>query len=208
MPQSAPKDEKWLLRRLAELEKRVRALETSPRAGNTSISGGQLTVGAPDSADRIEIDANTSAIRFYNPDGPAQISSPGGAAGISLEASQDARGIFPSFGASGYVWNGTYFQSLQTSRIDGDTTTVQAAVDVRMSDAGAGHSYGQVTVNARSSGAADSAVINLFASGGLVIDTGGRTSDPPAPAAGSVVLYAKANRLYYRDGGGTVRGPL
>lgn len=44
MPQNTPKDEKWLLRRLAELEKRVKSLETSPRSGNASVSHGKFTV--------------------------------------------------------------------------------------------------------------------------------------------------------------------
>jgi hypothetical protein len=44
MPQNAPKDEKWLLRRIAELEKRIKALETAPRSGNASVSYGKFVI--------------------------------------------------------------------------------------------------------------------------------------------------------------------
>jgi hypothetical protein len=42
--QNHPRDAKWLLRELAKLERRIKALETAPRAGDTSISYGTLVV--------------------------------------------------------------------------------------------------------------------------------------------------------------------
>lgn len=44
MPQNTPRDEKWLLRRIADLEQRVKSLETSPRANATSVSTGKFVV--------------------------------------------------------------------------------------------------------------------------------------------------------------------
>lgn len=44
MPQNAPPDHKWLARRLAEMERRIKALETAPRAGDTSVSTGKFVV--------------------------------------------------------------------------------------------------------------------------------------------------------------------
>lgn len=53
MPQNAPKDERWLLRVLDQLERRLKALETAPRAGNTSLSHGKLLVMDPDTGNVI-----------------------------------------------------------------------------------------------------------------------------------------------------------
>jgi hypothetical protein len=44
MPQNTPKDAKWLLRRVDELEKRIKTLETAPRSGNTSVSHGKFLI--------------------------------------------------------------------------------------------------------------------------------------------------------------------
>lgn len=44
MPQNAPKDEKWLLRELEALRRRVKALETAPRTGNASVSYGKFVI--------------------------------------------------------------------------------------------------------------------------------------------------------------------
>lgn len=44
MAQNAPRDEKWLLRRIDELEKRIKTLETAPRSGNTSVSFGKFLI--------------------------------------------------------------------------------------------------------------------------------------------------------------------
>lgn len=44
MPQNTPKDEKWLLRRVDELEKRIKSLETAPRSANTSVTNGKFLV--------------------------------------------------------------------------------------------------------------------------------------------------------------------
>ncbi|GLY81829.1 hypothetical protein [Actinoallomurus iriomotensis] len=201
--QNLPRNESSLARELADIKRRLRALETAPRAAKTSFSNGKLVVGDPSSETRIEISAADSRIRFYNPDGPADIYSPGGNAGTMLRTEEAAGGTFPDFGAEGYVWNGSYFQSLQVSRIDGDTTTVQASVDVRMHDSGSGHSAGQVSLNATNTGAPNEALINLVSDGGMLITNNGRTTDPPTPPADCVVLYVKSNRLYYKDAGGT-----
>jgi hypothetical protein len=47
MPQNAPRDERWLLRRIDELEKRVKSLETAPRAGNASVTTGAFVIKDP-----------------------------------------------------------------------------------------------------------------------------------------------------------------
>jgi hypothetical protein len=68
MAQNMPKDERSLFRHIAELAKRVAALETATRAGNTSVSFGKLTVLDGDtgaviaslsSADDTDDDGNT-----------------------------------------------------------------------------------------------------------------------------------------------------
>jgi hypothetical protein len=68
MAQNMPKDERSLFRHIAELAKRVAALETATRAGNTSVSFGKLTILDGDtgaviaslsSADDTDDDGNT-----------------------------------------------------------------------------------------------------------------------------------------------------
>jgi hypothetical protein len=206
--QNTPRDERSLQRRLTEMERRLRALETAPRAGKTSLSSGQLTVGDPDADSRIEINAGEQKIIFNSADGPAEIFSPGGAAGTMMQAREDPGPIFPDFGTVALVWNGSYFGSIQASRVDGDTATVQAAVDVTIQDDGGGDSGGQISLTAVGTGAPDVALINLAADGGILITSGGRTTDPPTPPADCVTLYVKSTRLYYRDATGAVHGPL
>lgn len=108
MTQNTPRDERSPQRRLAEMERRIRTLETAPRAAATRVL-------------------------FVSNDGPA---------------------------------------------------------DIVVSPSG------------------DGSVLTASAGGGVSLYTGGRTTDPPAPPADTVVLYVKGNRLYYRDSGGTVYGPL
>jgi hypothetical protein len=65
--QNHPRDERWLHRELARLARRVQALETAPRAGDTSISYGTLvvqdgdtgqTLAALSSADGTDVSGN------------------------------------------------------------------------------------------------------------------------------------------------------
>lgn len=205
--QNTPRDDRSLQRRLADLERRLRALETAPRAAKTSFSSGQLTVGDPASGDRIDISAADSHIRFNNADGPPTTLTAFGEGGAILESDSDPGQVFP-WGTRGLIWNGPYFGTIQVGRIDGDTNTIHAEINADVQDSGGGNSRGSVSLSARGEGDHDGSIIYLSADGGLVIYSNSRTTDPPPPGADTVVLYVKGGRLYYRDGGGTVHGPL
>lgn len=51
--QNPRRDERTLVRMLADMQRRLRALETAPRAGHTSISNGKLLIIDPDTGDVI-----------------------------------------------------------------------------------------------------------------------------------------------------------
>ncbi|MGI5232853.1 hypothetical protein [Actinoallomurus sp. CA-142502] len=198
-----------LLSEIAELKRRVAQLETQQRLSSARISSGQLTVGAVDAPDQIEISATERHIRFENADGPACTLTSYGAGGAVLESSSDAGTTF-SFGTRALVWDGPYFTNLQVSRVDGDTSTVQAEVYADVQDSGGGNSRGTVSLRAVGDGDANGSIIDISADGGIIFDSNNRTTDPPAPPIGSITLYVKGSpsRLYYRDPGGTVHGPL
>lgn len=207
--QHAPIDHRTLLRRIAELEQRVRSLETSPRAGNTSISSGKLIVGAPGGTDRIELDARYHQVTFNSADGAAEMYAPGGISGAILKASSDAGSPFADFGVQGIIWAGSFFTTLQVSRVAGDgSTTPQAEISASVNDSGGGNSSADVSLTSTGVGDSDSSAVTVMSDAGLVLDNKSRTTDPPTPAAGSVVMYVKNNRLYNRDSTGAVHGPL
>lgn len=201
--QNMPIDERTLLRRIDALEKRIASLETSPRAGNTSISGGKLTVGAPGAANRIEVSATDSRIRFNSAQGPTDLNAFGGA-GAALVANSTVATI-PT---RAVIWNTGDTGTLQVSRVNSDGSTSRASeVYASLNDMGGGLHAGQVQITATGTDH-DNSAVNISADGGAVLYTNGRTTDPPVPPLDCVTLYVKANRLYYRDGNGTVRGPL
>lgn len=57
--QNLPRDEHHMLRRIDALEKRIKALETAPRAGSSSFGSGRLVIGDPAATPRIELDIST-----------------------------------------------------------------------------------------------------------------------------------------------------
>ncbi|MGI5233792.1 hypothetical protein [Actinoallomurus sp. CA-142502] len=207
MTQNMPRDERTLARELADIKRRLRALETAPRAAKTSFSSGQLVVGDPASPSRIEISAGESHIRFNNAEGPPTTLAAHGTGGAILDSTSDAGTIFP-FGTRALIWDGPYFTNLQVSRVDGDSATVQAEVYADVQDSGGGNSRATVSLSARGVGDSNGSIVDISADGGLLLYTNSRTTDPPAPPADCVVLYVKGNRLYYRDATGTVHGPL
>lgn len=206
MTQNARRDERTPARRLAEIERRLRALETAPRAAKTSFSNGQLTVGDPASSTRIDIDAAESRIRFNSADGATDLTAYG-AGGAILRSGSEAGQTFP-FATQTLVWDGPYFGSIQASRVDGETATVQSEVYADVQDSGGGNSRGTVSLSARGVGDHNSSVVNLSADGGVILYTNSRTTDPPAPPVDCVTLYVKSNRLYYKDAANAVHGPL
>jgi hypothetical protein len=207
--QNNPRDERHQQRRIADLERRIKALETAPRAAKTSFSNGRLTVGDPASTSRIEVDGNERRIRFWTADGPTDLIAGGGQGGAMLTTASNAGSVFP-FSTEAYVWNGAYFSSIHVSRVAGTSATTQAEIYADVQDSGGGNSRGTVTLSATGVGDADGSLINLFSDGGVVLSSNDRATDPPAPPAGCVVLYAKGTpaRLYYRDPAGAVHGPL
>lgn len=197
-----------LLSYIKSLEKRIAVLETQQRLSSARISSGQLTVGAVGADTQIEIDATNRQLRFTSPDGPSTIHAPGGAAGIRLEATADTGTEYSTFGTQAFMGNTPDGQSLQTNRVEDGTAYFQATISTGIVVDGSENSAGQVGLDAQHRGLPNSALINLFSDGGVIIYNRGRTTDPPAPGADSVVLYVKGSRLYYRDGTGVVRGPL
>lgn len=204
MTQNPPRDERTLQRRLADMERRIRALETAPRAAKTSFSNGQLTVGDPTADNRIEISAAESRIRFNSTDGPTDLTATG--AGGAILATD---GTVGQIATHGLVWNGPFFGTIQISRRGaGDSTTIQSEVYADIQDSGGGDSRATVSLRANGVGDHDGSIVSLDADGGVVLFTNSRTTDPPTPAPDTVVLYVKGNRLFYRDATGAVHGPL
>lgn len=195
-----------LLTYIRSLEKRIAVLETQQRLQAARISSGQLTVGAVDADQQIEINASASPARIRFTDtgtDPTDLTAYGGA-GAALQAT----GTVGAIPAKGLMWNGGYFHVLQVSRVNADgSTTVTGEVYTDVQDSGGGTHRGSVSLNAVGSDH-DGSVVNLGADGGVVLYTNARTTDPPSAGADTVVLYVKSNRLYYRDGAGVVRGPL
>ncbi|MDN3356091.1 hypothetical protein [Actinomadura sp. DC4] len=193
-----------LLSELRALQRRVAQLETQQRLTAARISSGQLIVGAHDADDQIEIDATNSRIRFdTDGEAPTDLRSWGGA-GAALVATNTVGSV----AARTLTWNGGYFATSQISRINPDgSTSVAAEIYADVQDAGSGQHSGTVTLIASGSNA-DGSIVDVNTDGGMLLRTGGRTTDPPAPPADCVLLYVKSNRLYYRDGAGVVRGPL
>lgn len=193
-----------LLSYIKSLEKRIAVLETQQRLTSARISSGQLNVGAADAVDQIEIDATNRRIRFDTATSPADII--GSSAGVQMFSTQPS-GTF-SFATQGLIWDGPYFTTMQVNRVDpGPSTTVVSEVYADVQDSGGGDHRGSVSLIATGSDH-DGSLISLSADGGVVLFSNARTTDPPAPAANTVVMYVKSNRLFYRDGTGVVRGPL
>lgn len=213
MAQNTPKDEKWLLRRLDQLEKRVASLETSPRAGNTSISGGVFTVGDPTGDNQIELDAGEGNISFTRSGQPAGrlLSLNGVGGGAELEGSAAPGDVLP-FGTDAQVQITGIDSTLQASAQDwDDPDTTTSLGQVRASfvyNEGTQTHAPQISIYADSDSDPDSAQVFMSASGGLVFSAGRTTDAAWAGSVDTVVLYVKAGRLYYRDGNNVVRGPL
>jgi hypothetical protein len=193
-----------LLSYIKSLEKRIAVLETQQRLQAARISSGQLNIGAASAGDQIEINATLSRIRFTSgTDAPTDLNAFGGG-GAALQTTGTA-GAIP---AQTLMWCGDHHHALQVNRVNADgSTTVTGEVYTDIQDSGSGNHRGTVSLTATGSDH-DGSFINLSADGGTVLYTNARTTDPPAPAPDTVVLYVKANRLFYRDGGGVVRGPL
>lgn len=215
MTQNAPRDERTLQRRLADMERRLRALETAPRAAKTSFGNGQLTVGDPASDDRIEISAAEHKIRINTTSGPTDLLGLGsGGAMLRSEADIGEPGnSFSDFGVVGFLSASPGGGAMQISRIDGSGfQTIQANIGMSIVEPtpGSGNAAGAISIRAVGSGAPNSATVEIDADGGTILYSGNRTTDPPTPPAGCITLYVKGtpSRLYYRDPGGTVHGPL
>lgn len=194
-----------LLSELNALKRRVAQLETQQRLSAARISSGQLNVGAATADDQIEIDANHQRIRFTSAGSPPTDLHAFGGAGAALEATSEV-----TVPAQALIWDGGYFGVIQINRVNPDTsTTVAAEIYADIQDSGGGLHRGEASVTARGTDH-DGSFVNLSADGGVVLYTNARATDPPAPAPDTVVLYVKGSpgRLFYRDPGGTVHGPL
>ncbi len=193
-----------LLSELLELKRRVAQLETQQRLTAARISSGQLIVGAVDADEQIEIDATNSRIRFDAAgETPTDLKTWGGA-GAALRAT----GTVGSVAAQTLIWNGGYFATSQVNRVNSDGSTNSGAeIYADVQDSGSGQYRGEVALTATGTDA-NGSIVDVNADGGMLLRTGARTTDPPAPPVDCVILFVKSQRLYYRDGGGTVRGPL
>jgi hypothetical protein len=89
MTQNAPKDEKWLLRRLDALEKRLKTLETAPRSGNASVSYGKFVVQDGETGNQLfrigylgtNDDGDVRGVEIFRPSGELAFSTWTGADG-------------------------------------------------------------------------------------------------------------------------------
>lgn len=193
-----------LLSELLALKRRVAQLETQQRLSAARISSGQLNVGAITDGDQIEIDAANQRIRFDSAGNPPTDLHAYGGAGAALEAT----GTVSTIPAQALIWNGGYFSTFQINHVEDDgSTTVASEVYTDIQDSGGGLYRGNASLSARGTDH-NSSFINLSADGGVVIYNNSRTTDASVPALDSVVLYVKAQRLYYKDSSNVVHGPL
>jgi hypothetical protein len=195
-----------LLTYVKGLERRIATLEGASRLAAARVSGGQLNVGAVNDTNQITLDAGGQTITFANGGTPVELSAFGGSgAALNTSAAAGTASSTTVLATESYAWVGNAFVTLFIQQVG---TSNQAVVGMGLTDDGAGGAIPVVNIQAVSASKPDAATVTVTASGGMVLNSSGRTTDPPAPFAGECTLYVKSNRLYYVDTTGTVHGPL
>lgn len=191
MPVNSPRDEYSLLRRIAELERRVRELETSGRAGNTAITSGKMTIGDPEAAARIELDGATPAIRLHSASGGEAVIQ-GRDNGAELKAESDTVLSYPCEAS----FDNFSYQARMTAEAM-DLVDTQASVTAQVQE---GVRRAEVILIAQSATNKDDCIIHMLADGGVAPPV--LPGNPSGTGIG--VLYIVGNALRYKDAGGTV----
>lgn len=193
-----------LLSYIQGLEQRIATLEGQARLQAARISSGQLNVGAAGGANQIEIDSANQRVRFDAAGGPPTDLLAWGGGGAALIAT----GTVGTVPAQTLTWNGGYFATNQVNRVNPDTSVTNVSeVYADVQDSGGGLYRGDVALTARGTDH-DGSQISLWSDGGVAVYSNARATDPPAPPADWVLLYVKAQRLYYKDSANVVHGPL
>jgi hypothetical protein len=197
-----------MLTELRALKRRVAVLEGQSRLAAARIPGGQLNVGAVTAPNQIQVDAANQVITLLNGGLPVQLGAFGteGAA-LSTAAPANSPGSSTVLATSTYAWVGNAFaflaSQLQSNALDG-----RAVLQTAMTDDGAGGAIANSNIIVQSTANPDKSTLNVSTTGGVVLYSYARSTDPPAPGLGAITMYVKANRLYYIDGTSTVHGPL
>lgn len=199
MPQNPPQDHKTLARKLADLEKRIKALETAPRNGKASVSGGKLTIGDPTSDNRIEMDGAGQEVAFVSSAVDVSLVAFDEDIGVVLDSNTDPGQVL-SVPTRAYLWNGATI--VKCAVTNPDTTGHDAFVGVGFTE-DSGDVVAVAEILAHSEDSPDKSIIELDADGGVIIFSYSRSTNPPDPGPGRAVLFMKGNQLWVRDGDGS-----